>query len=120
MHRELVTKLTVGPLLAPEVHEPRPLVAQISNVDLSSDCDFDSELQSLGGLSVSDDTAVSSSGVEGELDTNHAPSKFTEPEDDVEQDIQDKMDEGAKEDDEKEGDDPEMVHDGASGFYLPF
>ena len=67
-------KLTVGPLLAPEVCEPRPLVAQMSNVDLSSDFDFNSELQSLGGLSVPNDTAVSSSGVEGKLDTDHAPS----------------------------------------------
>ena len=92
----------------------------MSNVDLYSNFNFNSELQSLGGLSVPDDTAISSSGIEGELDTDHVPSKFTEPEDDVKQDIRDKMDEGAKEDDEKEGDDLEMGRDGVSGFYLPF
>lgn len=96
----------------------------MGDVDLSSGFNLDSELRSLGGLSVLNDTAVSSSGIEDELDMDHAPSEFTEPEDDVEQNIpkeRDEVDEGlgATEDDEKEGD-PEMVHDGTSSFCLPF
>ncbi|KAF8120411.1 hypothetical protein EV363DRAFT_1407631 [Boletus edulis] len=98
-------------LFPPEIRKQG--AAQTDDVNPPGDTElgFDTDLQSEGGLQVPDDTAVSSSGVEDGLDTDHGPddSEFTEPEDGVERDEEDGDEVAAENEEEERNSDIEMV-----------
>ncbi|KAG6372914.1 hypothetical protein JVT61DRAFT_6931 [Boletus reticuloceps] len=92
--------------------------AQMDDVNPPGDTEFgfDTDLQSEEGLQVPDDTAVSSSGVEDGLDTDHGPddSEFTEPEDGVERDEEDRDEVAAENEEEERNGNLEMAFDAST------